>query len=173
MPARHLSSTAAAVVAAALWLGGCTDTAAPDGEEPDLEARIEASVAPYVAPEDPIRAVLAVVDGETVYEQYFDSARDEYRDVFSVTKSVMSTLVGIAVDEGAISGVEATLGDLLPDYADDMSQRVSRTTLRQVLTMTAGFSGVEHELGSASPRDAGRGRSPRSREQSGSSRAGG
>ena len=32
------------------------------------------------------------------------------------TKSVVSTLIGIAIDEGLITGVDATLGELLPAY---------------------------------------------------------
>jgi len=47
----------------------------------------------------------------------------------SVTKSVISTLsrrllrhplIGIAIDDGLITGVDQTLGELLPDYAAQM-----------------------------------------------------
>lgn len=125
----------------------CSGPDEPGGAEPTLGQRIETSIDPYVAPEDPVRAVLALVNGDLVYERYFDSGRDEYRDVFSVTKSVMSTLVGIAIDEGLIPGPDATLARLLPAYASDMSAAVASTTLRQVLTMTGGFASEDYDLG--------------------------
>jgi CubicO group peptidase (beta-lactamase class C family) len=77
---------------------------------------------------------------ETVFEDYPQSSAGEYHDVYSVTKSVVSTLVGIAIDEGLIAGVDETLGELLPAYAGDMTNEVAGTTLRQVLTMTGGFA---------------------------------
>ncbi len=86
-----------------------------------------------------VRAVVVTVDGEKVFEKYYDATADAHRNVFSVTKSVMSTLVGIAIGEGRISGVDATLAELLPKYAKDMSPKVARTTLDQVLTMRGGF----------------------------------
>ena len=52
----------------------------------------------------------------------------------------MSTLVGIAIAEGKISGVDATLEDLLPEYRKDMDDRTRKTTLHQLLTMTAGWT---------------------------------
>ena len=87
-----------------------------------------------------IRAILVSVQGRTVFEQYYGTTADRHRNAFSVTKSVMSTLVGIAVGEGRLHLAD-TLAKLLPAYAARMTPVVARTTLRQVLTMTAGFSG--------------------------------
>ena len=42
-------------------------------------------------------------------------------------------------------GRDATLADLLPAYAPAMTATVATTTLRQVLTMTAGFAGTAAE----------------------------
>lgn len=89
---------------------------------------------------DSVRAILVTVNGKPVFEKYYDSTKDEYHNVFSVTKSVMSTLIGIAVGEGRIAGVDETLAHLLPQYAKRMSPQVARTTLKQVLTMTGGFT---------------------------------
>ena len=60
-----------------------------------------------------VRAVVVTVDGDPVFEEYYGSTGEDYHDVHSVTKSVMSILIGIAISEGAIAGVDATLGDLL------------------------------------------------------------
>ena len=71
--------------------------------------------------------------------------------MYSITKSVISTLVGIALDEGLIGSLDDTLAELLPGYADDMSPAVAGTTLRQLLTMTAGFPSGQEAAGPASP----------------------
>jgi CubicO group peptidase (beta-lactamase class C family) len=86
-----------------------------------------------------VRAVLVSRDGETVLAHYRDSTESEFVDVWSVTKSVMSILIGIAVDEGYISDLGLTLGKALPAYRSQMSDQVAAITLRQLLTMTAGL----------------------------------
>jgi CubicO group peptidase (beta-lactamase class C family) len=87
-----------------------------------------------------LRAALVSVDGEVVAERYYGSDPTEYADLQSVTKSIVSMLVGIAIGEGKISGVDATLEELLPQYRKDMDDRTRKTTLRQLLTMTAGWT---------------------------------
>ena len=50
-------------------------------------------------------------------------------NMFSVTKSVMSMLIGIAIGEGLIDGVEQTVGELLPRYVPVMAPGVAAITL--------------------------------------------
>ena len=57
----------------------------------------------------------------------------------SITKSVVSTLVGIAVAEHRLAGLDQTLATALPAYAAIMRPEVAAITVRQLLTMTAGF----------------------------------
>ena len=94
---------------------------------------------------DNLRAVIVQVDGKPVLEQYYDWPVDTYWDVESATNSILCALVGIAIEEGDIAGTEETLVELLPDHADDMSPDVADTTLREVLTMTAGFAGLDRD----------------------------
>jgi CubicO group peptidase (beta-lactamase class C family) len=89
------------------------------------------------------RAFLVSLDGELVVEQYHKSARDTTVNVQSVGTSVMSTLIGIALDEGRLRSVDQTLAGLLPSYRDDMAPQVKGITLRQLLTMTAGLPADE------------------------------
>ena len=86
-------------------------------------------------------SVIVLADGRTAYERYFDSVATDHHHVWSVTKSIVSTLVGIAIGEGKIPGVDATLAQLLPDHAEDMRPVVAGITLEQLLTMTAGLPG--------------------------------
>ena len=53
-----------------------------------------------------IRAVLISVDGVTQVAHYRDGLPTDRAHVFSVTKSVLSTLVGIAVSEGILKGLD-------------------------------------------------------------------
>lgn len=62
-----------------------------------------------------------------------------YHDVFSVTKSVISALVGAALADGSLRGLDQTLPELLPAYAPTMGPDAAATTLEQLLTMTAGY----------------------------------
>jgi len=127
---------AVAVVCAA---AGCTATPAPvpspsGAIEKDLHAVLESlNGAEYV------RAVLVQQHAQPVYEEYLSASAEDTWDVYSVTKSVTSTLVGIAIDRGLISGVDATLGELLPDYAGVLTAETSGIPLSAVLTHTANF----------------------------------
>jgi CubicO group peptidase (beta-lactamase class C family) len=86
-----------------------------------------------------VRAVLATVDGRPVLQRYSQTTPAQTRDVHSVTKSVLSTLIGIALAEGRLRSVEQTLGELLPQYRARMTSGVAGITLRQLLTMTGGL----------------------------------
>ena len=88
--------------------------------------------------DDQIRAIIVTVGGRTRFEQYYGSSAQESRSAWSVTKSVMSTLIGQAVDEGKLR-LDDRLSAMLPRYAAKMSPRVAAVTLRQLLTMTGGF----------------------------------
>jgi CubicO group peptidase (beta-lactamase class C family) len=68
-----------------------------------IEAALKDSIAAGSPPLDNVGAVLINVDGEpkvTLYRHNFTPA--DYEHVFSVTKSVLSMLIGIAISEGLI-----------------------------------------------------------------------
>lgn len=88
---------------------------------------------------DDVRAVLVDAGGELVYERYVDSSPAETADVRGVTASILSILVGVALDRGDLQSLDQTVGELLPDHADAMTPETSEVTLRQLLTMTSGF----------------------------------
>ncbi len=87
-----------------------------------------------------IDAVLISVGGETKVAHYRNGMKPEDAlHVWSVTKSVTSALIGIAIDEKIISGLDATLPELLPRYRKYLSAEEKSITLRQLMSMTAGF----------------------------------
>lgn len=85
-----------------------------------------------------VRDIVVLQDGRTAFEWHQHSSGQEYRSVASVTKSVTSTLVGIAISEERLS-LDDRLADLLPRYRSRMGADVAAVTLRELLTMTGGF----------------------------------
>jgi CubicO group peptidase (beta-lactamase class C family) len=91
-----------------------------------------------------IHAVLVSVDGETKLAHYRSGSKpQDALHVWSVTKSVVSALIGIAIDEKIISGLDATLPELLPRYGKYLTADEKSITLRQLMSMTAGFPSEE------------------------------
>jgi CubicO group peptidase (beta-lactamase class C family) len=91
-----------------------------------------------------INAVLVSVGGETKLAHYRNGSKPEDAlHVVSVTKSVVSALIGIAIDEKIISGLDATLPELLPRYEKYLTLEEKSITLRQLMSMTAGFPSEE------------------------------
>ncbi|MBT8302506.1 MAG: beta-lactamase family protein [Maribacter sp.] len=89
------------------------------------------------AKNDPLaRALLVVKDGYIVYENYYgDGAVDASTNLWSVTKSFSSALVGILMDRDVIGSTDQLMADLMPAYPE-----FNTITLQHVLTMTTGLS---------------------------------
>ncbi len=86
-------------------------------------------------------------NGKIVYEQYFNgSYAEDSNNVASVSKSMLSALVGIAIVQGHITSVEDLLADHLPQYFEGASDpRRLELTIRDLLTMTHGLEWRENE----------------------------
>jgi CubicO group peptidase (beta-lactamase class C family) len=123
-------------------------TAAPEdqGIDPKALAEIEDQVA---AAYEQVRSVLIVRHGYLVYEDYWHGLdHTDGHDVRSVTKSVVGALVGIAIAEGKIKGLEQTIGELLAgQLSKDADPRMAGVTVKQLLTMTSGLAGDDESSG--------------------------
>ena len=86
-----------------------------------------------------LREVRVTVDGDVILERHFRVAANASLNVESVGKTILGTLVGIAIDEGLLRGLDQTLVDLLPTYRTDMGSEVRSITIRELLTMSAGL----------------------------------
>jgi CubicO group peptidase (beta-lactamase class C family) len=124
------------VVCAAVSVAACSPSRPTTAPDPLADA-IAAQLNSYTGYEN-VRAIIVDVDGRRRFERYFSSSADQSRSSASVTKSVMSTLVGIAIAEGRLR-LDEQLSRMLPRYAPEMKPSVAKVTLRQLLTMTAGF----------------------------------
>jgi CubicO group peptidase (beta-lactamase class C family) len=96
-----------------------------------------------------VRSVLVVRHGYLVYERYWQGMTASDGDnVYSVTKSVVSALVGIALGEGKLKGLDQPVAALLARHLPkDADPRLARVTLEQLLTMTSGLAGDDPSLG--------------------------
>jgi CubicO group peptidase (beta-lactamase class C family) len=66
-------------------------------------------------------------------------------DVKSASKSVLSALVGIAIERGRIDGLDATVGELLPAYARGLDDARRAITLGDLLAMESGLASTSGE----------------------------
>jgi CubicO group peptidase (beta-lactamase class C family) len=100
-----------------------------------------------------VHAVLIERDGRLVFEEYFAGSdevwgRDVPRVVFdrttkhdlrSVSKSVISALVGAAIASGKIRSVDKPIADFFPERTDLATAERRGIKLRHLLTMSAGL----------------------------------
>lgn len=65
---------------------------------------------------------------------------DDTVHTMSVTKSIVSLLVGIAIEQGLIGGVDDYVLDYFPDYKIKRGEKtIQKVTLKNLLTMTAPY----------------------------------
>jgi CubicO group peptidase (beta-lactamase class C family) len=109
------------------------------GLNPDLldQAAAEAENLDY------IRSMLVVRNGYLVAEHYFHGFdTNQTASVQSVTKSVVSALVGIALRDGYVDSVHQKILDFFPEYSPDglSDSRKADITIHHLLTMASGFA---------------------------------
>ena len=96
----------------------------------------------YVAAhEQNICQIVAKKDGETLYSDCWNGFRpDDALHVMSATKSVVSLLIGIAIDQGLIESVRQNVLDFFPDYEVKRGEKtIQSVTVEHLLTMTAPY----------------------------------
>jgi len=83
-----------------------------------------------------VSGVLVLKDGQILLERYGMGRQPADRwTSFSVAKSLTSTLVGAAIQDGKIAGLNAPVTDYIPDLAGSAYDGV---TVRQLLMMSSG-----------------------------------
>ena len=139
------------LLAVALLVAGCgsrDEAAAPAGHVSTSLAREEGFAPSKLRAADrgfqatpALASVLVSRHGRLVFERYYRGARSTFeQNVFSVTKSVVSMLVGIALRDRKLESLDQKLVDFFPgDLEPGTDSRVRSITLRDLLTMTSGY----------------------------------
>jgi CubicO group peptidase (beta-lactamase class C family) len=100
-----------------------------------------------------VHGIIVVRHGMLAFEHYFPGTDSQYgtavpdakfdaetlHDVRSVTKSVTSLCLGIAIDRGWVKSPDAPVLSFFPQWADLSTAEKQRITLRDLLTMSAGL----------------------------------
>lgn len=104
-----------------------------------------------------VRGILVATNGRVISERYFHGALAEHpQNMKSLTKSVTSALIGVAIQEGFIESVDQRVASILPEYFEDIDlpenyygdlladrRRVQnyreQLTIRHLLSMTSGI----------------------------------
>ncbi|HWR25224.1 MAG TPA: serine hydrolase [Methanosarcina sp.] len=125
---------------AAYWPTEGWRTSTPEQQGIDSEKLTEAL--DYIQEKDvDIHSLLIIRNGYVVTDAYFyPFANDSVHDVASVTKSFTATLIGIAISEGYIKGVEQPVLEFFPKRTiANVDANKKAMTLEDLLTMRSGF----------------------------------
>jgi CubicO group peptidase (beta-lactamase class C family) len=87
-----------------------------------------------------LHSVLVSHRGELVLERYFNGrGREDLANVKSVSKSIVSALVGIAIARGHIPSVDQPIGEYFADRLPPADAARGKITIEHLLTMQAGL----------------------------------
>lgn len=104
--------------------------------------------------------VLVAYQGKLVYEKYLSGDDESWgvqvglrefdenslHDLRSISKSVTSLLLGIALGDNFEAALSRPIIEYFPEFAEQVADGVERVTLHHVLTMSAGFQWNEMEV---------------------------
>jgi CubicO group peptidase (beta-lactamase class C family) len=147
----HGESLRCVLLSLFLVLGCESDPAAPPFPETQgIDPEVLESVYSDIRSIPGSFSLLVQRNGELVAEEYFHGfTADSLHDVRSVTKSVISILVGIAIEEGFISSIDDPVGPYLAPVVDSIREEVANTSIRHFLMMSSGLDWHELDRGNS------------------------
>jgi CubicO group peptidase (beta-lactamase class C family) len=93
-----------------------------------------------------LRSLLVHWHGSLIREHYFRGAtRAQPANIKSASKSIIASLVGIAIARREIRGVHQPIVELLPELARDPDARKRTITVEDLLTMRSGLQSTSFE----------------------------
>lgn len=122
-------------------------------EEDRKQAKEEETLSPEntSSKEDYIFSTIVSKNDKIVLEEYYNGkSKDSLCDVQSLTKGLMSILIGIAIDKEYIQNVDEPIQEYFPDEFKNLSdQKKAKITIRHLLNQTSGLAWkgyLEHEV---------------------------
>jgi CubicO group peptidase (beta-lactamase class C family) len=118
-------------------------TPADEGLDPTL-VDVFYSEATYL---QTLYGLLVIKNGKLIAEKYFNEGSiDQLSGRQSTTKSFTSACVGLALEQGYLSGVDQKMMEFFPEYADSITDpRKNDITIQQLLQMRGGYPWEENE----------------------------
>ncbi|HET6444164.1 MAG TPA: serine hydrolase [candidate division Zixibacteria bacterium] len=118
-------------------------TPAEQGLDPMLVAELYYDTAKL----ETIYGLLLIKNGRLIAEKYFHEGAVEQKALMqSVSKSYISALVGIALDQGCLSSLDQKMLDFFPEFADQITDpRKMQITIRDLLQMRSGYPWEESD----------------------------
>jgi len=113
------------------------------GDVSEREQRIDAAtLVDEVFSVGPVKSFMLRQGGELLIDEYRKGMHAErVTNIKSASKSILSLLVGIAIEQGFLDGVKQNIGEFFPDYfkahPDSAKQSI---TIQDLLTMRAGLA---------------------------------
>src|SRR5580704_7035850 len=121
------------------------------GVDSSLIDGLDSSVGKGIYPN--IHSLLLCVQGKLVYENYWPGkdeklgynlgirahSVDSLHDLRSISKSVVSACIGIAISQGKIKGTDQKIFDFFPEYAKLDTGLKKGLTIQHLLTMSPGW----------------------------------
>lgn len=112
-----------------------------DPEAENIDASLPATLDEILPTYPALTGFVVIRNGAIVSEHYQGAyGREDPINIRSVTKSVIGTLIGIALERGDLDSLEQTIGELIPDrIPGGADPAVGQITIRSLLTMTSGL----------------------------------
>ncbi|OME80169.1 serine hydrolase [Paenibacillus sp. FSL A5-0031] len=79
-----------------------------------------------------------VLKGQKLLGEWYESGQDSIGPLYSCTKSILSALIGIAIDKHFLKSVDEPITNYL-DHPQEISEALSQISIKHLLTMTPGF----------------------------------
>lgn len=101
----------------------------------DFNKKVDENLLKEIEKYDPV-AFLVVKDSELVYEKYWKGYNENsLTNSFSVAKTFVALLIGIAIDEGKIKSINDPVSNYLPEYKNHPELRI-----KHLLNMSSGIN---------------------------------
>ena len=149
-----LAATLTLLVAAAATRDGAAEREQAGAPATAVAATLVADSAPAWSPDSVDAAARALPrlhslivsrGGEVIFERYYNGARrDRPANIKSASKSVISALVGLAIERGLIPSVTTPIVKYFPELAQEADARKREITVEHLLTMRPGLEGTSN-----------------------------
>ncbi|GIO28233.1 serine hydrolase domain-containing protein [Ornithinibacillus bavariensis] len=87
---------------------------------------------------DKVDSALVQLDNNVIVEYYRNKKmKEKQHKIYSVTKSILSILIGIAIEKGYIEHINTPISTYFPEINNDSEKQ--KITIKHLLTMTSGL----------------------------------